>query len=130
MIRHIINYFDRIEDKIRHRLSRHPVLYAFVGGVGVVLFWKGIWDIADLVKIPAGWSLAISLVLLILSGTFVSFFIGEQIIMSGITQEKRIEQKTEAEIIEEDVKLSHLDNDIESMKKEIDELYRKFSRTV
>src|SRR3989338_9179189 len=109
MIRHIILYFDRLENKIRHRLSKHPVLYAFIGGVGVVLFWKGIWDIADLVKIPPLWSLGISLALLIFSGTFVSFFIGEQIIMAGIRQEKRIEQKTETEILQEDVKLSHID---------------------
>jgi len=128
MIKRLIKYIDHVEDKIRHRLSRHPVLYAFVGGVGVVLFWRGVWDLADLVKISPLWSLLISLAILILSGTFVSFFIGEQIIMSGITQEKRIEQKTEAEIVAEDVKLSHLDDDIESMKKQIDELYRKFSR--
>ncbi len=127
MIRKIIKIIDRAEDKIRHRLSRHPILYAFIGGVGVVLFWKGIWDLADLVQIPALWSILLSIGLMLITGTFVSFFIGDQIIMSGIAKEKRIEQKTEDEIISENVKLSHIDSDIEQMKKQIDELYRKFT---
>src|SRR3989344_1163712 len=128
MIKHIIKYFDLLEDKIRHRLSRHPVLYAFIGGVGVVLFWRGVWDLADVMDISPLWSLAISMVLMLLSGTFVSFFIGEQIILSGLRQEKRLDEKTEEEIEREEVKLTHIDSEIEDMKKEIDELYKRFSR--
>ena len=128
MIKHIIKYFDLLEDKIRHRLSRHPVLYAFIGGVGVVLFWRGVWDLADVMDISPLWSLAISMVLMLLSGTFVSFFIGEQIILSGLRQEKRLDEKTEEEIEQEEVKLTHIDGEIEDMKKEIDELYKRFSR--
>ena len=128
MIKHIIKYFDLLEDKIRHRLSRHPVLYAFIGGVGVVLFWRGVWDLADVMDISPLWSLAISMVLMLLSGTFVSFFIGEQIILSGLRQEKRLDEKTEEEIEQEEVKLTHIDSEIEDMKKEIDELYKRFSR--
>lgn len=119
MIHAIIKFFDELEDKIRHRLSRHPILYAFVGGVGVVLFWRGIWDLADIIQLSPVWSLVISIVMMLLSGTFVSFFIGEQIILSGLRQEKRIDEKTETEIQKEEIELYHIDKDLESMKKQL-----------
>src|SRR3989344_3929752 len=98
MIARIIKYFDHLEDRIRHRLSRHPAVYAFVGGLAVVLFWRGIWDIADLIKLSPFISLAVSVIVMLLSGTFVSFFIGEQIILSGLRKEKRLDEKTEKEV--------------------------------
>ena len=121
MIRRIINYFDKLEDKIRHRLSRHPVVYAFIGGVGVVRFWRGVWDIAGMYISPLV-SLIASIIILMLTGTFVSFFIGEQIILSGLRQEKRIDEKTEEEIQKEEVELYHIDKDLESLKRQVAEI--------
>ena len=118
MIRTILNFFDKLEDKIRHRLSRYPTLYAFIGGIGVVLFWRGVWDIAGIYLSPLA-SLIISIIILMLTGTFVSFFIGEQIILSGLRQEKRIDEKTETEIQKEEIELYHIDRDIEIMKKQL-----------
>ena len=114
MIRETIKFFDKLEDRIRHRLSRHPMLYAFIGGIGVVLFWRGVWDIAGLYLSPLA-SLVISVVILMLTGTFVSFFIGEQIILSGLRQEKRIDEKTEEEIKKEE-------KELEVMKRQIGEI--------
>src|SRR3989344_1498264 len=120
MIKRVIKYFDILEDKIRHRLSRYPVLYAMIGGIGVVLFWRGIWDLMDIVKVTNPFILIIiSVIIMLLTGTFVSFFIGEQIILSGLRQEKRIDEKTEAEIQKEEIELYKIDRDIEIMKKQL-----------
>ena len=43
----IIKFFDKIEDKIRGKLSHYPIFYAFIGGVGIVIFWRGVWHTAD-----------------------------------------------------------------------------------
>ena len=87
---------DKIEDEIRHALSRYPVLYALIGGVAIVLFWRGVWNMAD--KFPGltpEVSLVISIALMLMTGTFVSFFIGDQLIIAGLKAAKRIDQKTE-----------------------------------
>jgi hypothetical protein len=43
----ILDFFDKLEDKIRKWLSRHPIIYAFIGGAGVVIFWRGVWHTVD-----------------------------------------------------------------------------------
>ena len=47
MIDSIYYLFDKMEDHIRARLARHPFVYTFIGGAGVVLFWRGVWHMAD-----------------------------------------------------------------------------------
>ena len=47
MTKNIVKFFDKLEDKTRAMLSRMPILYAFVGGIGVVLFWRGVWHTTD-----------------------------------------------------------------------------------
>src|SRR3990167_3833380 len=43
----LIKFFDKLEDKTRYRLSKLPILYAIIGGIGIVLFWRGVWHTAD-----------------------------------------------------------------------------------
>ncbi|MEK7615936.1 MAG: hypothetical protein AAB420_01880 [Patescibacteria group bacterium] len=117
-MKNVIKFFDELEDRIRHRLSRYPVLYAMIGGIGVVLFWRGIWDLSGL-YIGHWTALILSLVIMLLTGTFVSFFIGEQIILSGLKQEKRLDEKTETEIQKEEIELYHIDKDLESIKRQL-----------
>jgi len=119
----ISKFFDKLEDKIRHRLSKHPVLYSLIAGFAVVLFWRGVWDLMDQLEFMTPIvSLIISVTILLLTGTFVSFFIGDQIIISGIKSEKRTDEKTEEEIKTEEVKLSHVDKELEELKREIEDL--------
>ncbi len=94
----IIKFLDKLEDKIRGKLSHWPIIYAFIGGVGIVLFWRGVWLTADMFNLNGPFSIIISLVILLFTGLFVSFFIGHYIILSGLKQEKKIEEKEEAEI--------------------------------
>ena len=95
--------FDKMEDHIRARLARHPFVYTFIGGAGVVLFWRGVWHIADVFEkntilggflfSPLG-SVILGVAILLSTGLFVSVFIGDSIIMSGIKHDKKIIEKT------------------------------------
>jgi hypothetical protein len=124
-MKEIIKFFDRSEDKIRAWLSHYPIFYAFIGGAGVVVFWRGIWYTMDaLVSFLNGnpitdspwWdgplSILIGTLILLLTGLMVSTFIGNEIIISGLKREKKITEKTEIEVQEES-------EDVENIKKEI-----------
>lgn len=98
-MKRILHFFDKLEDHIRNTLSRYPVAYAFVGGTAIVLFWRGVWKLADSIPFLTGpISVLISVVVLLATGLFVSFFIGESIIISGLKKEKRLDEKVASEI--------------------------------
>lgn len=113
----LYRFFDKLEDKIRGKLSRYPIFYAFLGGVGVVIFWRGVWHTADFVmevvfsyqrndSIDLGslpwWdgplSILVGSVLLLSTGLFVFDFIGNEVIISGLKGEKKLAEKTEGEV--------------------------------
>ena len=113
----IIKFFDNLEDKIRKRLSKRPIVYAFIGSVGIILLWRGVWMTADMFDFMTGpVSIIIGLAIALLIGLFVSFFVGDQIIISGIKEEKKIDEKTEEEIRKEEVSLKEIKRDIEEIK--------------
>lgn len=122
LIINIKKYFVSIETKIRHFLSHFPLIYAFIGSVGVVLIWRGVWHIADDMNMSGLSSLILGVAISIISGLFVSFFVGDQIIISGIKQEKRIDEKTEKEIKKEEISLREIKKDLKEIRKEIDEI--------
>ncbi len=117
----IFKFFDKLEDKIRKRLSRQPIIYALIGSIGIILIWRGIWLVADDLNIP-GWLSALSgIAITMITGLFVSFFIGDRIIISGIKEEKRIDEKTEEEIKKEGVVLAEIYRDVKEIKKQLAE---------
>jgi len=118
----IVKFFDKLEDKIRKRLSRRPILYAFIGSIGIILLWRGIWMLADEIALSGAVSAILGSIILMSIGLFVSFFVGEQIIISGIKQEKRIDEKTEEEIRKEETTLSEIHEDMEKIKSELEEI--------
>ncbi len=137
-MRSIYKFFDKLEDKIRGKLSHYPILYAFLGGVGVVLFWRGIWhttdfisdvvfsyqqnDTIDLASLP-WWDGPLSIVLgcslLLSTGLFVFDFIGTEAIVSGLRGEKKLVEKM-VEKENEEVKIEA--GAIEEVKKEVKEI--------
>ncbi len=110
-IKHFAKYlfriFDKFEDLIRETLSRVPIVYAFIGGTAVVLFWRSVWHTADIFEqIPGfiGWfftpevQLVAMATVLLSTGVMVSTFIGDRIILSGLKHEEKLEEKTESEV--------------------------------
>jgi hypothetical protein len=131
-IYHIIyHYFDKLEDRIRGRLSRYPILYSLIAGSAIVLFWRGIWKIGDdaALFIPKqyAWidgplSVLISVVVLLATGLFMSFFVNDQIILSGLRQEKKTIDKTESEIEDENKSIIEVEEKIDIIEKEVEEI--------
>lgn len=129
MVRKVVHFFDKLEDKVRSRLSRSPILYALIGGVGIVLFWRGVWDTADYFTVLNGpISIVISITLLLMSGLFVSFFIGDHVIISGIKQEKKVVDQTEEELAEDSDKLDRITKKLEEMDDDLHDLKKRRRR--
>ncbi len=121
MTKNIINFFDKLEDKTRSKLSRMPILYAFLGGIGIVLFWRGVWHTTDFLTeyilgeaeinlfniVDGPLSFVLGTAILLVTGVYVSAFIGNRLIITGLSGEKKLAEKTEEEIkSEEDMIIS------------------------
>lgn len=147
IIKFIVRFFDRVEDRLRARLSHRSILYAAIGGTLTVLFWRAVWHTADkimfgenfssmikeakLIFKMAGWdglifyepiTLIWTLSLLLLTGLFVSIMIGDKIILSGIKNEKRTDEKTEEEIRKEETEIKIITKQMILMSKDIEEI--------
>ena len=127
----IVNFFDKFEDNVRGHLSHYPVIYTLIGGTAIVLFWRGVWHTADILQAQGGWlgwlfyepiSLVIVAVILLATGLFVSYFIGDTILMSGLKHEKKATDKTEREVAEEEAELKGMRTMVKEIKKEVDEI--------
>lgn len=131
-IRSIVRFFDKLEDFVREHLSRYPIPYSLIGGIGVVLFWRAVWHTADILmalNVPfLKWffyepiQIVVSTLSLMLTGLMVSVFIGDRIILSGLRHEKKLEETTETLVKEEAVTLVHLRDEIRLLKTEIEKL--------
>jgi hypothetical protein len=124
----IFKAFDKAEDYVRGHLSKHPLFYAFLGGVFVVLFWRGVWETADILATRNSFlhwflygpnQIVFSTIALMLMGLMVSVFVGEKIIISGLRHEKQVEDRTEEIIEEEVVTLRHIRDEVRALKAEI-----------
>ncbi|MFA5773177.1 MAG: hypothetical protein WC908_00695 [Candidatus Paceibacterota bacterium] len=121
ILKAIHKVLDEIEDKTRIKLVHHPIIYAFIGSVGIVSIWRGIWHISDDWGVSSWGSLIFGLIVTVLTGLFVSFFIGENIIISGLNKEKRLDEKTEEEIHKERTTLTDIQKDIKEIKEILSE---------
>ncbi|OGE82024.1 MAG: hypothetical protein A3B10_04010 [Candidatus Doudnabacteria bacterium RIFCSPLOWO2_01_FULL_44_21] len=141
----IIKFFDKLEDRMRGRLSKRPIIYAFLGGVGIVLFWRGVWHTADWVMeyyflqnldqtsmhvqgLPWWDGLAsflIGSVFLLITGVFVSNFIGNEIILSGLRGEKKLAEKTVDEVKTETGAIGEIRTEVKKISAKLDQYVRK-----
>ncbi len=122
MMKKIVKFFDKLEDKIRGKLSHYPIFYAIIGGIGVVLFWRGVWHLADDINVGSVISIIIGAVILLMTGVFVSAFIGSRLIISGLVGEKKLTEKEECEIETEEMQLKDLQNTVNKLEKKIEHI--------
>lgn len=137
IMKKIIKFFDKLEDRIRGGLSLFPIIYALIGGICVVLFWRGVWHTADILMQQGGvWAVIFyepytvvwTTVIMLLTGLFVSFFIGERIVISGLRHDKKIFEKTAAEVAEEEGEIIGAIEHIKIIEKELMELKTKIDQ--
>lgn len=137
----IIHFFKDLEGKNRAFLSRHKILYALIGGAGIILYWRGIWMTADIlyktgyesrftfwgglleIVFSGPGTAVLGIIVLLMTGLLVQEFIGNDIIISGIKRDKKVIDKTEEEIlrdIAEEEKSKKLLEEIDTHLEEVD----------
>ncbi|MHB8871016.1 MAG: hypothetical protein ACYC5G_00985 [Candidatus Doudnabacteria bacterium] len=119
LMKNTVDFFDRLEDKIRGHLSKYPIPYAIIGGIGIVLFWRGVWHLADDFNLSSFASLVLGTVILLLVGLFTSMFIGDHIILSGLRHEKKVTDTTEKEVETEKDILQDIQEDIHKVRSKL-----------
>ena len=94
----------------------------------MVLFWRGVWHTADILMQQGGvWGVIFyepitvvwTVIIMLLIGLFVSFFIGESIVISGLRHDKKIFEKTAVEVAEEEGEIARLERKVDSLTKDI-----------
>ncbi len=133
MTKNIISFFDKLEDKTRSKLSHFPILYALLGGIGVVLFWRGVWHTTDFLTeyilgetevtlfniVDGPLSFVIGTIILLITGVYVSAFIGNRLIITGLSGEKKLAEKTEEEIKSEEDMIKDMKKTLNKVENEI-----------
>jgi uncharacterized membrane protein len=121
-VKRVVKFFDILEDRVRGKLSRYPILYAFVGGIGIVLFWRGVWHVADDINLGSSLSLIIGAAILLLTGVFVYEFIGNRLVVSGLIGEQKLSEKEEGEIETEETQLRNLQSTLTRLEKKLEHI--------
>lgn len=143
----LIHFLRKIRNKIRAYLTHHLPLYAFIGGTGVIIFWRGVWHTVDYLmeyftvedsvsttsfsSLP-WWdgplSIAVGVTLLVSTGLFIVSFIGTETIISGLRGEKLLTEKTEEEVkteMIESIKMRKEIDDMDTRLKHVEDLLTK-----
>lgn len=134
----------KIEQKTQIYLSHYPKLYALIVGIGIVLFWRGVWHSADEIHstinyfsfgsstsvISTPWwdgplSFAVGTLILYITGAFTSSFIGNELILSGLRGEKKLNERTNSELQDEVYVITHIKDELASISKKLDLLESK-----
>lgn len=131
MIKKIILFFDKLEDKTRQHLSKFPILYALIGGIAIVMLWRAVWESIDILynidNVFLKWffypptQIIVSVIILLMTGLLVSNFIGYRTILSGLKKEKKVEEETEKILKEEEVTLKHVMKELNDIKKDLEQ---------
>lgn len=144
IMKKIIRFFDKFEDKVRAFLSKHPLWYAMIAGIGLVLFWRGVWHTTDSISeiiwhgadlnssldlASSFWDGPISFVvgsaILLAGGVFVSELLGKEIIISGLRGEANLSKKTEVEVRTETGAIGSIREEIRMVINRLDGIERK-----
>ncbi len=135
----------KIKHKIQSYLSHRPKLYALIVGISVVLFWRGVWHSADhlhtlinhfssadssLSFIDSPWwdgplSFVVGCIALYFTGAFTSSFIGNELILSGLRGEKKLNQRTENELQDEAMAIGEIKDELLVISQKLEVLHKQ-----
>lgn len=129
-------YMKKLLARLHIYLSHHTFLYALITGIGVVLFWRGVWHSVDLIHIyfqgpldldmHPWWdgplSFIVGCLVLYISRAFVSSFIGNELILTGLRTEKKLAQKTESDLKVEVTAISDIKEEINAIAQKLEDL--------
>ncbi len=127
MAHRLVTFFDKLEDKTRAFFSKRPILYAIVTSFGIILVWRGIWHTADLFAFMSGpLSFFLGTLILLMTGVFVSSFISNKVILTGLRGEKKLTEMTGKEVDElvtnEHREMKSIEKTLAHIEEEISEL--------
>jgi len=138
-----MSLFSKLQHRLQHRLSHYPTFYALIVGIGIVLFWRGVWHTADhlhlfidtvlndsMSLVGAQWwdgplSLVVGSFVLYFTGAFTSSFIGNELILSGLRGEKKLTEKTESEVKNEVGAISEIQDELVVISTKLAELQKQ-----
>lgn len=115
----ITRFFLKIEDDARRFFERMPFMQAFIAGVGVIMFWRGVWEWLDRKGVSPELSVVVGALLLGSVGVFIQTFIGNTLIIKSVKEEEKKEQKAlqqvEGEVGVEEVTIAALAAKIDAL---------------
>ena len=100
-------------------------MYGIIGGVSIVLFWRGVWHLADELGLGALASFLIGLVALLMTGLLTASFIGDHIIISGLRREKKVVDLEEGQIKTERDIIKEVRREVERIEREVLDLEKE-----
>lgn len=90
------------EDRARRFFEQFPFLQAILAGIGVIVFWRGIWEGLDQTGVSPLASIILGVIILGAVGVFVQTFIGNTIIIKEVHKEEKEEKKIMKEVAKEE----------------------------
>ncbi len=139
-----MNIFTKNEQRTQSYLSHRPRLYALIVGIGIVLFWRGVWHSADEIhsvinyfSMPSSVSLfatpwwdgplsfLVGGMILYFTGAFTSSFIGNELILAGLRGERKLTERTDADLKSEVVAITDIQEELVIMSKKLEILERQ-----
>lgn len=119
---HVTKTLLNIEDNARKFFERIPFIHALLAGIGVVLFWRGIWESADKMALDPLSSALLGIALLGGIGLFIQTFVGNTIIIKSVKKEEQLEKTTVKKVQQEEITLLQLSQKIDELNSKIDNL--------
>lgn len=137
--------FKKVQKRIQGFLSHYPIIYALVVGVGIVLFWRGVWHGADEIHSmfansfynnssmsldssfwwDAPFSFLLGFLILSITGAFTSSFIGNELILSGLRGERKLSERTEHDVKNEINTISDIKEELILISKKLESLEKR-----
>jgi hypothetical protein len=130
-MKRFINFFDHVEDRVRSSLSKYPILYGIIGGITVVVFWRSVWVTTDEIVsffperlhfLNGPVTFLLSTAILLATGLFVSFFVTDRVLLSGIKHEEKNVLKVEKEMKQERQILTVLSQKIDKIEHTVEDI--------